>query len=228
MSFSFLSVKSKIWKRHKNTIAIITTHSNENNAFRVREPPAGPKNMSYISPDGTFLKNFVKFANLDPSRSRATEFSWTSRFQNHNLHGLHALLKWICPAVVPIKCFSSTEKAISVSTSHMVFSWRANAPFRVREPPAGPKKLVHFANPYTARSRAIEFSQTSRLQNLNLHTKSFRLEASQRNLTTGPRDIAIFVKIFFENPQATFATICPACCSRKVLLFDGESNLRLY
>ena len=90
------------------------------------------------------------------------------------------------------------------------------------------KNLVHFANPYTARSRATEFSQTSRLQNLNLHAKSSRLEASQQNLTTGAGDISIFVKIFFENPQATFGTICPACCSREVLLFDRESNLRLY
>ena len=54
----------------------------------MREPPAGPKKLSYISPEGTFLKNFVNFANLSASRSRATEFSWTSRFQNHNLHGL--------------------------------------------------------------------------------------------------------------------------------------------
>ena len=90
------------------------------------------------------------------------------------------------------------------------------------------KNLVHFANPYTARSRAKEFSQTSRLQNLTLHAKSSRLEASQQNLSTGARDISIFVKIFFEKAQATFGTICPACCSREVLLFDRESNLRLY
>ena len=27
----------------------------ENAPFRVREPPAGPKKLSYISPEGTFL-----------------------------------------------------------------------------------------------------------------------------------------------------------------------------
>ena len=43
--------------------------------------------------------------------------------------------------VVLEKYCCSTEKAISVSTTHMVLLWRANAPFRVRKPPAGPKKL---------------------------------------------------------------------------------------
>ena len=57
----------------------------------------------------------------------------------------HALLKWICPAVVPIKCFSSTEKAISVCTSHVILSWKANAPFQVREPPAEPQKLRYLS-----------------------------------------------------------------------------------
>ena len=55
--------------------------------------------------------------------------------------------------------------------------------------------------------------------------KKLRLEASQQNLTTGPRDISIFVKIFFENPPITFATICPACCSRKAARRDGDCFL---
>ena len=140
---------------------------------------------------GHFSENFVNFANLDPSRSRATEFSWTSRLQNHNLHGLssswtafhqdlttgprdiqvfvqkfsekaHALLKWICPAVVPIKNCSSTKKAISVSTSHVILSWKANAPFRVCEPPAGPKKLSYISPDVTfpkILSEAANFDQ---------------------------------------------------------------------
>ena len=176
-SFSAKSVE-KYCCSTKKTISVSTSHKvfswRANAPFRVREPPAGPKKLSYISPDGTFPKNFVNFANLNASRSRATEFSWTSRFQNHNLHGLssswtafhqdlttgprdiqvfvqkisekaHALLKWICLAVVLIKNCSSTEKAISVSTSHVILSWKANAPFRVREPPAGPKKLRYIA-----------------------------------------------------------------------------------
>ena len=96
-------------------------------------------------------KNLVHFADLGPIQSFATTFSWTSRVQNHNLHVLnsiwtafhqdlttgsrdiqdfvkknpenpHALLASICPAVVLIKYCCSTEKAISVSTSHMILS----------------------------------------------------------------------------------------------------------
>ena len=37
-----------------------------------------------------------------------------------------------------------------------------------------------------------------------------------------------FCKKNIEKSPNTFATICLACCSRKVLLFDRESNLRLY
>ena len=126
--------------------------TSEQNYFQSTDfafPPChrqGPKNWD-ISHQIARFKNMVHFADLAPIQSFATEFSWTSRFQNHNLHGLssswtafhqdlttgprviqdfvpkflenpHALLKWICPAVVPIKCCSSTEKAISVSTSH--------------------------------------------------------------------------------------------------------------
>ena len=49
------------------------------------------------------------------------------------------------PLVVLDKYCCSTKKAISVSTSHMILSQRANAPFRVREPPAGPKKMSYLS-----------------------------------------------------------------------------------
>ena len=35
-----------------------------------------------------FSKTLVHFADLGPIQSFATKFSWTSRFQNHNLQGL--------------------------------------------------------------------------------------------------------------------------------------------
>ena len=36
-----------------------------NAPFRVREPPAGPKKLSYISPEGTFPKILSEAANFD-------------------------------------------------------------------------------------------------------------------------------------------------------------------
>ena len=59
------------------------------------------------------------------------------------------------------------------------------------------------------RSRAVEFSWTSRFQNLKLHIEISILDASHANLTSGARAIFIFVKIFSENPPNTFAAICP-------------------
>ena len=44
------------------------------------------------------------------------------------------------------------------------------------------------------RSRAVEFSWTSRSQNLKLHIKISILDASHQDLTAGERDISIFVK----------------------------------
>ena len=60
-----------------------------------------------------------------------------------------------------------------------------------------------------SRSPAVEFSWTSRFQNLKLHIEISILDASHANLTSGARDIFIFVKIFSENPLTTFAAICP-------------------
>ena len=80
----------------------------------------------------------------------------------------------------------------------------------------------------TARSPATEFSWTSRFQNLKLHIEISILDASHANLTSGARDIFIFVKKNSENPPSTFRSICPGACSREVLLYDRESYLRLY
>ena len=44
------------------------------------------------------------------------------------------------------------------------------------------------------RSRAVEFSWTSRSQNLKLHIKIYILDASRQDLTAGERDIFILVK----------------------------------
>ena len=124
--------------------------------------------------------------------------------------------------VVLNKYSCSTEEAISVSTSHMVSLLKANAPFRVREPPAGLKKLslslpestfpkIWSISPTLAegRSRATEFPQTSRLHYQNPHAKSFRLEASQRNLSTRSRDITIFVKKMLRKSTYHFCHNLP-------------------
>ena len=54
------------------------------------EPPAGPPKLSNSRGESTFPKIWVNFPNLAAPRSRATEFSWTSRFQNLNPHGLNS------------------------------------------------------------------------------------------------------------------------------------------
>ena len=49
------------------------------------QPPAGPPKSDLLHGAGVFSKNMVHHADLGASRSRATEFSWTSRFQNLKL-----------------------------------------------------------------------------------------------------------------------------------------------
>ena len=73
----------------------------------------------------------------------------------------------------------------------------------------------HDENLGTTRSRATEFSQTPHLQNLKLHTLIFILEACRPDLTTGSRDIFIFVKIFSRISPRILATICPGVCAIK-------------
>ena len=50
------------------------------------DPPAGPPKLNNSHGESTFPKIWVNFPNLAAPRSRATEFSWTSRFQNANPH----------------------------------------------------------------------------------------------------------------------------------------------
>ena len=70
--------------------------------------------------------------------------------------------------------------------------------------------LVQNADLDLGRSRAPEFSWTSRLQNLKLSYLNSIEDAFREDLTTGPRDIHDFVKIFLENPPSMFAAISPA------------------
>ena len=199
--------------------------------FRVREPPAGHKKLRYLSPDCTFpknqsisstllpfnllLQNFLGplafritiYKVLTPSGQLFIKIWPQGREMKKNQENAHALLASICPAVVLIKYCCSTEKAISVSTSHMVFSWRANAPFPVPFAPVRAQKseisrtrlhfsknLVHFADLGPIQCFATEFSWTSRFQNRNLQGLNSIWAAFHQDLTTGPRDIQDFVK----------------------------------
>ena len=54
--------------------------------FQVLSPRQGRQNVIYTSLACMRSKNLVHFPNLNTTRSRAVEFSWTSRFQNLELH----------------------------------------------------------------------------------------------------------------------------------------------
>ena len=56
------------------------------------QPPAGPPKTKLIEGDAYFSENLLQQADLDPSHSRAAEFSWTSRFQNLKLHAFNSIL----------------------------------------------------------------------------------------------------------------------------------------
>ena len=49
------------------------------------QPPAGPPKSDLLHGAAVFPKMLVHHADLGPSRSRAVEFSWTSRSQNLKL-----------------------------------------------------------------------------------------------------------------------------------------------
>ena len=61
----------------------------------------------------------------------------------------------------------------------------------------------------SGRSRREKFSWTSRLHHPKRNAFISILEAPQQNLTTGSRDIFIFVKLFLENNPSILAAICP-------------------
>ena len=61
-----MSPTSELLLERKALRVIFKCNSDKANApFRVREPPAGPKKLSYISPEGTFPKNLSEAANFD-------------------------------------------------------------------------------------------------------------------------------------------------------------------
>ena len=49
------------------------------------QPPAGPPKSDLLHGADVFSKNIVHHGDLDLGRSRAAEFSWTSRLQNLKL-----------------------------------------------------------------------------------------------------------------------------------------------
>ena len=56
------------------------------------QPPAGPPKTHFIEGEAYFSENLLQQADLDPSHSRAAEFSWTSRFQNLKLQCLNSIV----------------------------------------------------------------------------------------------------------------------------------------
>ena len=77
------------------------------------------------------------------------------------------------------------------------------------------KNVGHTPNLELPRCRAAEFSWTSRFQNLKLHAPISIEDAFRSDLTSGSRDIFIFVKLFSENNPSILAAICPGVCAIK-------------
>ena len=102
------------------------------------------------------------------------------------------LLQHDLPQLCAIKYCSSSTESVSVSTSHFPI-------FDVTQPDLA-----------AARSRAVEFSWTSRFQNLKPRPLSLSWYNSQQNQTIIGRDILIFVKYFSQKALTLFSTICPS------------------
>ena len=68
---------------------------------------------------------------------------------------------------------------------------------------------AHFQNLSLSRSRATEFSWTSRAHHPNRYISKPTWDGFRTDLTTGGRAVSIFVKIFLEKTHNIFATICP-------------------
>jgi len=121
------------------------------------------------------------FQNLRRDRSQAWVFLQTSRFPNLNLH-----------AAVSTSSFSYTN-------------FRLRTPTAVRESrkhrnTSSERTILendaHSENLGRSRFQAVEFSWTSRFQNLKLHDLILILDDPQQNRPSGSRDIFVFVKTF--------------------------------
>ena len=55
-------------------------------------PPAGPPKTHFLQGEAYFSENLPQQADLEVVQSFATEFSWTSRFQNRKLQCLNSIL----------------------------------------------------------------------------------------------------------------------------------------
>ena len=87
--------------------------------------------------------------------------------------------------------------------------------------------MVHFDDLDAIQSFVAEFFWTSRFQNHNLQGLNLIWTAFHQDLTTGPRDIQDFVKKK-RKMRMPFSLQFAPLLRYKVLLFDRESNLRLY
>ena len=134
---------------------------------RVLSPRQGRPNWATLSERALFRQFGSFFPNLELPRSRATEFSWTSRFQNLNPHGLNskrynfqqippselkvivdfpkfwtkfvgAHLNHVLPRCTVILLYENEE---SPSLQAMCNSFLGRRTFPGAEPPAGPPKL---------------------------------------------------------------------------------------
>ena len=144
------------------------------------------------------------------------------------------------PRCCAVKYCCSTKKAISVSTSHMVFSWRITAPFQVREPPAGPKK-IRYLSPEGTFQKNWSISPTLIPFNLLLQNfpgpLAFRITIYKVLTPSGQLFIKIWPQgreifrilwnILWKIRMPFSLQFAPLSCY-KVLLFDKESNLRLH
>ena len=108
----------------------------------------------------------------------------------------------------PLHCtIALRERRISVSTSHVLYIIGGEAPFQVLSPRQGRqnsrkcqhthlqlKKIVHFDDLSNPRSRATDFSWTSRFQNLNPHNLNSGSYKFHQNPTSELRVMLDFPK----------------------------------
>ena len=124
---------------------------------------------------------------------------------------------------------------ISVFTIHVGYVREGEAPFQVLSPRQGrkflhkcqltsvdPKNVVHTPDLAPPRSRATEFSQTSRLQNLNPWGLSLKRYDAQQIPPSELRVMLDFPKFWNKFVGALLFHVSPRCTI--VLLYENEES----
>ena len=126
------------------------------------------------------------------------------------------------PFLNHLSLWPNYSKSRKGSTSHLKKCQHTHVQFKI---------LVHFQNLEVSHSRAVNFSWTSRSQNLKLRARILRLEASHQILPTGARDIFIVVKWFPKIRNALFGQLCPRfvlekyCCTTEKAISVSTSHV---